>query len=321
MKKILFYCCVCLILVILAALVINPSKYISTCYNGLCIWAINVVPSLLPFFFITTLLNELKIANKIAGNLHHISKFLYRSDGTGAYVQLMSIISGYPVGAKMISELYKQGAISKKQSTKLSVFCSTSGPSFIIGSVGSIMFSSVKIGVVIFVCHILSAIINGVIFRKYGDNQPIRPLLQKNGKSENVLYDCALSSVLSCLTVGAFIAVFFVFSQILSDVKLIYPLEQLFTYLFKDQKKAAAFTAGLIECTNGCNMLAKTQGILAVPLCCALISFGGVSVIFQSIAFLKSARANVKIFLFSKLLQMISSFVLCLVACLCFKIS
>jgi glycerol-1-phosphate dehydrogenase [NAD(P)+] len=79
-----------------------------------------------------------------------------------------------------------------------------------------------------------------------------------------------------------------------------------------DKEKALAFCAGLIECTNGCILFAKTQGVLTLPLTAFIITFGGVSVLVQSISFLKEAKVNIKVFLLSKVLQAINSFIICL---------
>lgn len=317
MKKIFFNTLLLLIFTIIFALIINPQKYIGTCLDGLKLWAVAVLPSLLPFFFLTLLLSELNIGRVVIKGLSPLSKFLYNSNGYGAFVQFMSIISGYPVGAKLISELRKEGKITKDEATKFSTFCSTSGPMFVIGSVGSIMFKSREIGMIFFSSHILSAALNGIFFRKYGDNRHIAPLLEDK-RNENILYDCAFNSAISCIIVGSYIAVFFVVSQILIDFKILLPLNYLLSLAFKDMQIAEGFSSGLLECTKGCNMLSLCDGILPLPLTCALISFGGLSVILQSITFLKEAHADIKIFILSKIIQMITSFILCLAMCLIF---
>ena len=92
----------------------------------------------------------------------------------------MSIISGYPIGAKLTSEFYSLGLITKKDAQKILSFSSTSGPLFVIGSVGVGFFSSAKIGFILFSSHIISIIINGVIFGHIN-------LKQNNNKKLNVL--------------------------------------------------------------------------------------------------------------------------------------
>jgi len=320
MKKFLLFLTTFLLLLILGALALNPTKYFELCKQGLLVWALTVVPALLPFLFCTLILCKLCNVNKICSLLNPACKLLYNENGISGYLQFISFISGYPVGARQILEFYEQGIISQKQATKLSTLCSTSGPAFILSTVCAVMLKNKNYAIVLLTCHYLSAIINGIIFKKYSDYRPIPPLFEKN-KAKNLLYDCAFSTFTSCLIVGVYIAFFFVLSQILYDLKITYPLVKAFEFLFNDTKKATAFVAGLLECTKGCLMLAETQGVLKLPLICACITFGGASVIVQSLAFLKQAKANGKVFLLSKVIQTVVSFTLCLILCLVFKIS
>ena len=105
----------------------------------------------------------------------------------------MAILSGYPVGSKMIADLYIQGKISKDEAYRMSAFCSTSGPMFIIGAVGVGMFKSSLVGYILFISHSLSAFLNGLIYRKlgckksdYNDNQNKNFQIEKSAnQSEN----------------------------------------------------------------------------------------------------------------------------------------
>lgn len=315
MRKFLFYVLCIFLSFISIALIIKPAEYSKACLDGIILWATVVMPSLLPFFFISLLMTNTGMAKALTNKLKRPTALLYNVNSVASFVQLMSFISGYPVGAKLISQLYNEGQITSSESTKISLFTSTSGPMFIVGSVGALMFNDKNKGIVLLICHFLSAILNGIIFRKYTPRSAyvcknIKPHLAVR-EHKNILYDCAYGATISCLTVGAFIAVFFVFCKIASDFNLLYPFTAILTLLFKDTKKARAFCAGLIECTNGCALFASTSGFLTLPLTAFIISFGGMSIIIQSIAFLKQAKADVKMFIFSKTVQAFTSFFIC----------
>ena len=314
MRKFLFCLFTIFLLFLTFALVYNPKRYITACIEGLTIWIVAVLPSLLPFFFITLLITNLGIAGSLAKKCAPLTKLLYASGGEGAFVQIMSFISGYPVGARLVAQLYLDGSIDSKEATKISLFTSTSGPMFIIGSVGVGMFSSKTVGIILICSHFLATILNGIIFRGFNKRESLNALKLKK-YSGNLLYDCAYSSTISCLIVGCFIAVFYVFFQILNDFNLISPIAHLFNILFQDEKKALGFCAGLIELTNGCILLSKSSDALSISLTAFLISFGGLSVIIQSISFLKQANVNIKTFIFSKLIQAITTFIICLIMC------
>ena len=167
-----------LILFFIASIIISPAKYIAQGLNGISAWAFNVLPSVLPFMFFTKALSSLGQIEKLTRPFQRVTKALFNTPPISFYAFFMAILSGYPVGSKMIADLYIQGKISKDEAYRMSAFCSTSGPMFIIGAVGVGMFKSTLIGYILFISHSLSAFLNGLIYRKlgckksdYNDNQ------------------------------------------------------------------------------------------------------------------------------------------------------
>ena len=298
------------LLFFIVVLAVFPDEYISSSFDGIKLFCLSVLPSLLPFFFLTGLLTKTGTLNVFSNKLTPITRLLFRCNGISAYAFIMSILSGYPVGSRIIYDLKESGLIDGEEGTRMSVFCSTSGPLFVIGAVGTCMFLSKKIGFIIYLSHVLSALINGLIFRSYGKSQTtIRSRLAPK-KDLNVLYESVYNAVISVLIVGGFVSVFYVFSDILYDFKILLPLEKFFNQIF-DEQTSIAITKGLIECTKGCKMLSLNGGNkISIALASSLISFGGISIIAQSIVYLKRAEVNVKIFIFAKFIQMITSFIL-----------
>lgn len=314
MKKFFRISFIALLAVIGSALVINPEKYRKVCLEGLNLWAYKVLPALLPFLFITLLFTSLCDLSKISRPFSPVTKFLFGLDGIAAFVQFAGLISGYPTGAKIVADLYENGVINKSQATKIAILSSTSGPTFIIGTVGACFYNEKKIGLIIFTTHALAAFLSAVFYRKYGDNQPIARLITKNQKID--IFSFAMDSALSMLAVGTLITVFYVFAEILSDYKITYPLTRLFTLITNNQTLAEGLTSGLFECTRGCFLISQTSG--GIPLASAIISFGGLSVLAQSTAFLQKAQVNLKLFYLAKAVQAILSFLICSLLCLLF---
>ncbi len=292
--------------------VARPAVYVASALEGLKMWALIVLPTLLPFFFLTAILSKCGLTDHIAKAFGKITKKVFNVGGIASYVFLMSVISGYPVGAKIICDLRKKGLITETEATKISTFCSTSGPLFIIGSVGVGMFGNKYVGFILFISHALSAVAVGIIFRFYGGdggNNDILPLVNRSDS----LYDCVYSSVVSVAVVGGFICVFYLFADMAENTGAILPLVKFVDLFVKDEKISSAFVSGLIECTRGCRNLSRS-GISPLTVCLAesLISFGGVSVIFQSVAFLSEAKAKTAVFLLAKVIQTVLSSLICL---------
>lgn len=321
-RKISIYKILITILVafLILAITLSPDKYVSVSYDGIILWAVCVLPSLLPYFFLTAILTKLNVLTPFLNKLSFISKKLFNLNGCAIYAFIMSVISGYPLGSKLTADLYALNLIDKRQAKKMSLLCSTSGPLFIIGAVGTGMFASKTVGLLIFISHLLSAVFIGLIFRGTDKKEPINDLPLPTVNSDNLLYESVYSSVISVIVVGGFVSVFYVISQILVDFNLLLPIDYIFNLLFKPfgitLEESKAFSQGVIEFTKGAKLLSNiTTSPLTVSLTCFLITFGGVSVIAQSLAFLKKAKVNALFFIGGKALQAVIAFILCFILC------
>lgn len=288
-----------------------PALFIGQALNGLTAWALNVLPSVLPFMFFTRLLSELgqmQIATKPFGKF---SMFLFRTPPISVYTFLMAILSGYPVGSKMVADLYECGKINKSQAFRMSSFCSTSGPMFIIGAVGIGMFKSATVGYILFLSHALGALLNGILFRNLqlkGDKiffsfkkhnkeseRQLIDLQESNTQAEEKvtkinISDIVTSSTLAILSVGCIITIFFIIIECFAPLLNLLPVP------------IAYFLEGIIEITKGCIDLAQLSNIkLATFLCSFVISFGGISTLIQSITMLKKVEMPIWLFALEKL--------------------
>lgn len=310
MKKFLKASVLSCLIITAAALIVFPERYTPLFYEGLKIWAFKLLPSLLPLSFITALSNTLYDLTKPLKKLTPLTEKLFNLNGVAVYAQILGICCGYPTGAKITAELSEKGLLDEKESLKTALLSSTASPSFAITTVGTSLFLSKKIGFAIFCAQILSAFLITVLLRKYGNNRPIARDFHLKSEPGG-LFDAALTSSLSVLAVGTLVIAFYLFYNVLSDLKITLPLCRLISLLTKDIKLAEGVTAGLFECTQGCLLLSKCTSRVAVPLCSAVISFGGLSVLAQSAAFLQKANVNLKTFIFGKLVQAALSFVIC----------
>lgn len=121
-------------------LVLFSKENLAACKSGLLLWANSVVPALLPFFIATELLGHTNVVSFIGKLLNKYMKPIFNVPGIGAYAFIMGIISGYPVGAKIVTKFRQDGQCSKAEAERLLAFTNNSGPLFIIGTVGISMF-------------------------------------------------------------------------------------------------------------------------------------------------------------------------------------
>jgi len=108
--------------------------------DGIMLWANSVVPSLLPFFIACELLSQTNIIDILGVKLNRIMRPLFNVPGEGAFPLIMGIISGYPVGAKIVTNFRKDNICTKEEAERLLTFTNNSGPLFIIGTVRHFSF-------------------------------------------------------------------------------------------------------------------------------------------------------------------------------------
>ena len=292
-----------LILVFISALVISPAKYIKVCFNGILVWATAILPALFPFMVFTKILTATGYVEKVSRKLS-ITKKLYRVPGISSYIFLISIISGYPLGAKITADLYEEGLMNRSEAHRICAFTSNSGPMFVIGTVGVGMLISAVAGYIMLASHILGALLNGLLYRKYNPKEIKLPLrsIKINPDEKDILTRSMENSIGSILLVGGFIAIFFVITEILFSLQIFYPITALFSLFGVDPSITNGLIFGFFEITKGCLTIASTTFSVGIKtiICCFIISFGCLSTTFQAFAFLNKFKISKRFFFLQK---------------------
>ena len=287
--------------------------------SGLTLWATSVVPSLFPFFVSTELLMHTNIVNIFGNILNKYMKPLFNVRGEGSFAFIMGIISGYPVGAKIATNFRKNDICSKEECERLLSFTNNSGPLFIIGTVGILMFGSTTIGLLLFTTHILSCISVGIIFRFWKKNSSTtssnsifsekkQPVSFSN--LGEVLADSITSSISTILLIGGFVVIF---SSVISILKssgilnvLSTCLSPLFNFINIDTSFISPIVCGFLEITNGINSISSIackKLSINIILTAFLLGFGGISVLLQVLSITSKTDLSIKPYIYGKILQ------------------
>lgn len=193
-----------------------PQTSIKGAQDGLLTCFKTVIPSLFPFFVVSKMFIKsggAYVCGKIFGPF---TKFMFKINPNGASPFVIGIVSGYPVGAITVCDLYKENEISKDEAQNLLGFCNNSGPSFLIGAIGASLLKSRKIGYIIYIIHILSAISVGVFLRHNIKKQGYMMQKKSIKKSANIFTDSVEESVASILSVCGYITFFAVVIEFIS---------------------------------------------------------------------------------------------------------
>ena len=207
----------------MAALIFSAKEAAAACLNALELCGRMIIPALFPFFVLSILLNRLGLPGILGKVFAPFASRLYGISGAGASALLIGLTGGYPLGAAYIADMERQGSITAGEGERLLGFCNNSGPAFIIGAVGSGVFGSVKVGLLLYAVHIFSALVTGLFFRNRSFCSETQPVLLESADTGAVLAEAVKHAVASILNVCGFVLCFSVIVGLL-DAKGLFSL-------------------------------------------------------------------------------------------------
>lgn len=283
------------VLYLAMALILSPTACLSAAKDAIYLCLDLVIPSLFPFFLCSKLFFSLGISRLAHRLLSPCMYPLFGVSGHGAAALLLGLVSGYPMGASCVTSLYRQGLCSRTEAERLLTFCNNSGPLFILTAVGLGMLHHREAGILLYLTHLLSALLCGVLFRRYGKEKSPSPRLLPPATLPSPLPDLAgaigsavTESVEAMGKVCGFILLFSVFCAALP------------------QGGPAPYLHPFLEITGGIPAL-LAEGTLpptmVLPVIAFFLALSGLSVLLQTASFLHPAGLSLRPYLLGKLVQ------------------
>ena len=189
--------------------------------EALSLCARSVIPALFPFLVVSSLLLSLGLGELLSPMLAGLMEPLFRVDGVGSSALLLGLVGGYPIGAKTAADLYRGGRLSRPEAERLLAFCNNSNPVFLISVLGVGVFGSVRAGVWLWLLHLLSALLTGLLLRNHGG--PARRQAGGTAAFQAVSLAAAFvaavrESLSGMLSVCAFVTFFYVLARPLASL-------------------------------------------------------------------------------------------------------
>ncbi|MDD4036284.1 MAG: nucleoside recognition domain-containing protein [Bacilli bacterium] len=278
------------------------------------IWIDNIFPSLFPFFVLSELLINFGFAHFIGEILNPFMNKLFKLKGETGFVLAMSMISGFPSGAKYTRELYERKIINDNEATKLLTFTHFSSPMFILGTISVSFLNNVEVGILILIIHYISNFIIGLIFRNYYiSNKTVEKtsikkafLKMHNERMNNpknfgqIISNSLINSINTLLLILGVISLFLIITTVVNNNL------DLSVY-------TKAIINGFFEMTQGLKYVSLLDFPLKIKvlLCTMFISFGGLSVHMQVASIISDTKIKYFPFLVARILHaIISSFII-----------
>ena len=201
MRTRLLYLCktilLCLIIIACAlGILLFPNDVRNGAANGISFCLYTLVPSLFPFMVLSSFIIHSGISKFIGKLLQPVIQFLFYLPGSAGSVIIMSMIGGYPVGARGCISLLEQGAITQKQAHRMLYFCVNAGPAFIISVVGGTLLQNALIGLLLFFSQIAAMMVIGItlgIIARF-KKEPCHTVISSERSSQSPLVESTLDA-------------------------------------------------------------------------------------------------------------------------------
>ena len=294
------------------ALVVWPQESMDAARTGLQLCYNVIIPSLFPFFVLSSLVVDLGLAGYIGRALEKIMRPLFNVPGSCASALVLGFIGGYPVGARAAISLYEQGMCSKTEAERLLAFCNNSGPAFILGVVGAGVFGDSRVGLLLCLVHATASVCIGALFRFYKKRDEEEctggRLSFQVQRISTAFTGSVKNSFLSTLNICAFVVFFTVVIRMLT-VSGVLPamagsVSRLLSPLGLTERWGQRFLIGTLEISSGVWSLTG-EGSLSGRLSMAafMLGWAGVSVHCQVLSFMGGSGLSVRTYLLGKTLH------------------
>lgn len=288
----------CFVIGFALLIILLPDISRSGVTQGILLCGRVIIPSLFPFTMCVLFVMNTNLLNSY-GVLSGITKKLFCLNSYEFALFFLSLIGGYPIGAKLIGEAVNSKKISPKKGENMLCYCVNAGPAFIISAVGCNIFNSKTIGLVLFLSHILASLIICILLRcdEYIDATQTKSSMPL---SDNFVLSAANASK-TLISICSFVILFSVINSY-----LVY---------FGEEINVLKNIALLLEITNA---LSLCHNIYTISF---ILGFGGICIWFQVFSAIGHFKINYCKFATFRILQGVFSVAFTYITLKMFKIT
>ena len=274
-----------------ALLLLFPAQASSGAVRGLDVCARVIIPSLFPFFVLSSILTGALSGMSIP--LLRPIGLLFRIPKGAEYLLISALLGGYPVGAQAVAAAYQRGELDQSQAERMLSCCNNPGPSFLFGMV-SFLFSDKHSVWLLWGITILSAIMVAKVFYTEASEAKMTALSNQTSIKSMEIAVKAMGCVCGWIIVFRVLISFF--SR---------------WFLWRVPIGVQAVLIGFLELSNACYELSHLSSMESRFLICGcILSFGGLCVTMQTSSVI--GNLSMKHYCTGKILQTLFSFILCI---------
>lgn len=291
---------------LLLYMLLFPKKVLADSLAGLDLWFHTVLPSLLPFMILSNVLIGANVVSQLMRPFSGFFRHVLGLSPEGGYAWLLGLFCGFPMGARLTGDMYRQHRISREEAGYLLTFANQSSPMFLSTYVVLHGLGDSPLTLPVFVIFYASAFLTSLVFRIRSRRFGLPPSKPKKEVPEQTSYGNLLdTSIMNGFEIITRLGGYIILFSILAGIVLQLPAPL---------RTAAPFLSGLTEITTGIHTISGTTLPLQVKftaiVCCT--AFGGFSTVAQTSCMLNGTGLSIFTYLKGKLVNAAVAGLLCL---------
>ena len=283
-------------------LLLFPNISSAAVQHALRLCAETIIPTLLPFLILSNICLNLRCIRHLSDKSGPVIRKLFHLPCEAATALIFGCLCGFPMGAKTVAELYKEGRLQKNDAEHMLLFCSNAGPSFVFGVVGNAVFQNQYWAAMMWMIHVLSAIVIGILFRPKESHFSGRKntIEWENtscySKIVHAISDAGSTMFQICIMICAF-------SVLIGYIIAIIPTQHSNSLLY-------VILIGMIELSTGTTLLSHLPLDTAWLLSAVLLAWNGFCIHFQVLSITSATDLHMHKYFLGKVLHMLLSLLL-----------
>ena len=283
---------------------IMPQNMGNGIIEGVRICLSTILPTLFPFTILSLFIIKTDAFFFLYKFLSPITEKIFKLSPQTIPVIIMSLIGGFPIGAKMANSLYKNKKITENECQRLIIFCVNGGPAFTINTVGMLFLHSKKAGVILYFSLLLSSLLLGITVSFFSKGERNNVKIDEDSGDIILSLTSAISDAsYTMISICAFVIIFNGFTNCIEQLGL--------------PTSANLFINSISEVTKGCLVASKT---MSLPIISAIIGFCGFSVHCQILNYIYDCNLKYTVFFAFRVLNATVSALICHMLLLVFPV-
>ena len=276
-----------------------PALALEYASTGLHLWFTKMIPALLPFMILSGIMIRMNLTETFVHLLHPVLHRIFGTSPNDSYTMIMGFLCGFPMGARIVGELYEKEMISGGEGSSLLYFCNNIGPIYFLSYVVPMLAIDkplipflIMYGIPVFYGFLLMRIVPLFHLSRRHDTAVSGNIEFKSPQppQRESFLAAVDSSVVSGLIGIARLGGYMVFFNLLNI---------LFVPFHKADQNLLNVYRCLLEITSGIDYSGRSiyYGVLI------LLPFGGFSCIAQTYSMIRQTSLSIRHYVFHKIIQ------------------